>query len=1037
MVAIIAATVPVASIAQVAPDSEAKQAQVANAGDIVVTGSRIRLPNLKSLEPTVTIGQQYILERNTTNIADTINESPAFRASVAPTAAQNYFGSNVNFVNALGLGSNRTLTLVNGRRFVTSNVPAVANGGSQGAQVDLNVINPLLISSVDVVSIGGAPIYGSDAIAGTVNLILRDRVDDLTVSATTGATQYGDGFRYAISGLGGHSFADGRANITVAFSHDQQDGVLYNDRSFLAANVAAVTNPSAAQASALGRPAGITAANDGRINTAIGFNNSATDGFPGTILIANRTLPFLTSGGVITTANGNPAAARNYQFDSSGNLVPFNRGIAFPGTDASGGDGFRTSDYAQLMGNVKRDIANAFFHFDASDALKLFAETEYYHAESNVLTRQPTFNGSLFSGKGAALVFPSTSPFLTSQAKAQLASLGVRSFAVSRANSNLASLAPSSETNLYRIVLGARGDFEVGDRKFNYEITGNYGHNKIVDSGQDINVQRLVNGVNVTTNASGQIVCNSNVTAANSALPGFAPVADPACVPVNLLGSGVLSQAARDYVIQDVSTTTILTQKVFDANIGGSPFALFGNDVGFNLGYEHREEHASFMPDSFLQQGLGQRAAVKPLSGGYKINELFGEVLLPLVTEDNNIPFIHRFELFGRGRYVHNTVNGGFFAWSAGGTFAPIKDVSFRGNYTRSFRSPSILELYLPTSTSFATVPDLCSPANRNGGPAPAIRAANCAAFLAVFPNATPLDAASTTVSQLSGGNPRLENEVARSYTFGVVVQPRFIRGLSITADYLHINLSSPIASLTVAQIASACFDNADFDTANPANGNAFCSLIRRFPTGSAGTSANGGSIAGQVVNDPSNPGVTSGFVNGNRILFSGMQGSLNYTTELDGIGLPGRFDVSVDALYVRRRLVDITGVAPLRTDGTYGAYAAFGNNEPQGDPKFSGQMVLRYVGKMVGSATTINYVGRQRATRAVSSPDLFQFEHANAYATVNQSIWFDVQSRFRLTFSVTNLFNRIGQKYNDYYIPALLSDPLGRRFAASAQMKF
>ena len=505
--------------------------------EIVVTGSRIRLPNLDSLQPTVTVGQEYLENRGITNVADALNELPAFRGSVTPSGAQGSFGQGVNFVNGYGLGSNRTLTLVNGRRFVTSNVTTLFNQGSAGTQVDLNVINSLLTESVDFISIGGAPVYGSDAIAGTVLINLRDRFNGFRAQGTSGVTERGDGFHYSGAFLAGHDYFDGRANITIAYQHDHQDGILYNDRSFYRDNLGGATNPTTAQAAALGRNAasGITAVNDGRVNTSFGYNDSASDGFPGTIQIRNETIYYLTPGGLITAAAGNAGAAYNYQFDQSGNLVPYNTGIIFPSIYASGGDGFKFNDYSQITSDINRDIANVFAHFDVSDAFKLFFEGEYFHSRADELVQQPTFNSNLFGGTSGPLTFATTSPFLTAQARQQLTALGVTRFQVSRASGDLADLTGFSTTDLGRAVIGANGDFNLFSHAFHYEVSGNYGRTTIRDSGQDINAQNFINAVNVTTNAAGQIVCTA--TPALQAAPGGTPIADPNCVPLNLLAS--------------------------------------------------------------------------------------------------------------------------------------------------------------------------------------------------------------------------------------------------------------------------------------------------------------------------------------------------------------------------------------------------------------------------------------------------------------------------------------------------------------------
>lgn len=1000
-------------------------------GEITVTGSRVRLRNIEGTVPITVISNQYLTNRGLTNAADALNEIPGIRGSVTPNGAQGSFGQGVNFINGLGLGSNRTLTLINGRRSVSSNVTTIFNQGSAGTQVDVNVIPTLLVDHTEIISTVGATTYGSDAIAATVNFVLDSRLNGFRYNVTSGVSGRGDAFRYNAAVAGGFDFDDGRGNITFAYTRDHQEGLLYNSRGFLRENVGSADNPSTAQAATLGRPAGTTAANDGRINTAIGFNNSATDGIPGSILVRDRTLPLLTGGGLITGAFSNvngtgavAAAVQNYQFDRSGNLVPFNRGIRFVSVQqASGGDGFRFNDYSQITSDLKRNVFNGFAAYDFSDAFKVFVEATYFKSRGDELVQQPTFNSSLFGGLSGALTFTTASPFLTDQARAQLTALGVQRFQVSRASLDLADLTGFSTNKQYRAVAGARGDFKIGGRSFNYEVSSNVGRVDIRDTRQDINAQRFINAVNVTRNAAGQIVCTATPTV--QAAPGGTPIADASCVPLNLLGEGLSSPAARAYIISQNVTNSRLEQIVYNANVGGSPFSLFGNEQGFNLGYEHREERGSFTPSQFEQLGQGRAVAILPVAGKYNVDEVFGELIMPIVTAQNGLSFLNSLQLNASGRHVDNTVNGGFTAYAGGVSIAPIKDVTFRGNYTKSFRAPAITELFSPVANVFTTVPDLCSPANINAGAAPVNRARNCAAFLAAFPNATPLDAAQATVPGRNGGNIALQNEVAKSFTYGVVLQPRFVPGLSLTVDYVNIKISNPIASLTVAQIASACFDNATFNTADPANGNAFCSQIRRYAQGQGGTSANGGNRGGQVINDPANPGVGSGFVNGNRVKFEGIQSELVYNRPLSGLSLPGSIAMRANLFVSLKRINDITGVAPVRTDGTLG------------DPTFQGQFNIGYIHPDFGITSSFNYQGEQLFSRVSRGADIREIDKLKDFVTINPSIYVNASEKFRLTFSVTNLLNRVGEKYNGIIIPASYSDLVGRRFAVSINGNF
>lgn len=993
--------------------------QVSTSNVITVTGSRIRLPQIESRNPIFVVDEDYIEDRNITNVADALNELPAYRGSVTPAGAQGSFGQGVNFVNNLGLGSNRTLTLINGRRFVSSNVPSLFNNASQGVQVDLNVIPTILVDRIETIGVGGAPVYGSDAISGTTNVILKTRFDELVLTGTSGITEEGDNFRYNLSGAYGINFLDDRANITVAVSHDQEEGVLQTERQFFRDGIETQANVPA-----LGDPASAF-----RVNPNIPPNTSTSDGIPPSVRFRNISIPFIDRGGVIFGGPLNLARS----FDGNGNLIPFNSGVTFPGLGirALGGDGFKFVDFGQITSDLRRTVVNAYGTFDVTPNVTLFAEGTYFNSRADELVQQPTFNTPLFGGASGGPIFSANNPFLTAQARSVLSGAGVTQFQISRASLDLADVTGFGENEIYRGVVGVRGEFNGLGRVFNFEVSANRGEADITTVSQDINSQNFINAVNVTRNAAGQIVCTTAPTRTGGngfAAPGGTPIADPNCVPLNLFGEGVSSQAARDYVIAENESVAKLTQTVFNANIGSTLFDLYGaGPIGFNIGYEHREEEASFIPSEFQQQGLGRSVAIGPVDGKFNVDEVFGEILIPLIAPSNNF-FIHSAELSAQGRYVDNTVNGGFFAWSAGGRIAPIPDIEFRGNFTKSFRAPAVTELFNPLNNAFSAVVTPCRPQDINNGPNPTARAANCAAFLAAFPNANLDPAISATIPIQSGGNPNLDNEEADSYTFGVIIRPRFLPRFALTVDYINIDIAQPIVSLGVADIVSGCFDNDVFNAADPANGNDFCSRIQRTAAGTFGPdprNANNPPIdrGGFVINDPANPGVTTGFVNGVAIKFEGIQSTLSYSLPEDAFGIAGQFSVGGDMLYVRRRLNDPTGIAPSRSDGTIG------------DPEFSGQLRLRYNGDGFGASTFINYVGEQLFSRTTRGIEFREIDELDDYVTVNGSVFFDVEEALRVTLSVTNLFDRQGQEYFDTLTG--INDSLGRRYAVGARLRF
>lgn len=984
---------------------------------ILVTGSRIKLPNLKSLEPITSVGSQYLEDRNITNLADALNEIPGFRNSVTPNGGQAGFGQGVNFINSFGLGTQRNLTLLNGRRVVSSNVATVFGNAAPGTQVDLNILPTLLVDRTDRLSVGGAPVYGSDAIAGVTNVILKKNFTGLNVTGTLGISEQGDNFRYNLAGVYGFDFADGRGNLAVSASYEKVRGLLFNDRDFYRENIGTALNPSDVTAATF-RRLGQNATNDGRLNTSLGYNNNLNDGIPGNILVRDFTIPSLTRGGLVVNNGALRSLDYNVQFDTNGNLVPFDRGVLYggaitaPAARSSLGDGFSFNDFSQITSDLKRFSTFGQLNYELFDGINFFAEGMYFNGRGDELVQQPTFNSTLFGGASGSLLFRTDNPFLTDQARGALTAAGYANFRLSRANLDLADPTGFAETDLYRGVVGINGDFKIGSRDFNFEIAANYGRVNSTDFNEGLNQQNFVNAINVTRNGAGQIVCTA--TPLTNAAAGFTPIADPNCIPLNLFGEGVASQAALDYIIQDVTAKNTIQQGVVNLNVGGSPFDIFNNPVALNLGYERRVERADFNPDSFQRRGLGRAVAIAPTSGKYTLNEFFGELYVPLLTPNNDFVF-NRLDIFARGRYVDNSINGGFFSWAAGGIFAPIDDVQFRGNYTKSFRSPAITELFAPITNNFATVGDLCSPANIASGSVPLTRTRNCNAFLAVFPTATPLAAALATVPGRTGGNANLVNEVAKSYSFGIILQPSFIPNFSFSVDYIDIRIAKPITNLTAAQINVACFDNENFNAADPANGNAFCSRIRRDATG-------------QIPADAANPAVTSGFVNGERINFSGIQAVMDYSTKLDSIGVQGTLQIGGDLFYLRRRLVDTTGVAPARSDGVIG------------DPEFQGQLRIRYAAEDWGLTTNFNYTGEQlisRFNRAPAPNDTREFDEYNDFVTVDSSVYFKTADDFRLTFSVTNLTNRIGQKYFGYYIPGSINDQFGRSFRLSVSKKY
>ncbi|MGH6633324.1 MAG: TonB-dependent receptor plug domain-containing protein, partial [Sphingopyxis sp.] len=425
--------------------------------------------------------------RGLTNVADALNELPGFGTPASPAGAQNAFGAGANFVNLYGLGTQRTLTLLNGRRVVSANAASSFSGGNPGVQVDLNIITTQLVNRVESISVGGAPTYGSDAIAGTTNVIFKRDFEGLEVQLTNGITDRGDGRRYNVSAAFGHNFAGGRGNITLSGSIDRQDGVFAIDRPFFREAFAFAANPTEAQAATI---PGRTPANDGRVDPNIPFQLTAAatpDGIPNNVLLRNSRVALSNDNGVLfpstgaTTMSGSrlrgfgPSLTNYLQFAPGGNIVTYDPGIPF-GSTFSGGQGNFPAENQQITSDLDRRAFTALARYSITDDVDVFFEGIYYSAEARELGDSGNVNGGfLTTGESGMLTIRNDYPLLSQQARNTLAANGITSFRLSRNLDDLFRQATSSESEMIRGVAGLEGEFELGGRNFNWEATANFG----------------------------------------------------------------------------------------------------------------------------------------------------------------------------------------------------------------------------------------------------------------------------------------------------------------------------------------------------------------------------------------------------------------------------------------------------------------------------------------------------------------------------------------------------------------------------------
>ena len=818
------------SFAQQTSDDELDSVEVE---EIIVTGSRIKRAGVDTFYPAISVGSPELEDGAFTNIADALNQIPSFgNPDATPFGAQNAFSVGQNFVDFLGLGAQRTLTLVNGRRFVSSNTPSIF-GESGGLQVDFNVIPVALVERIETIGVGGAPIYGSDAIAGTINVILKDRYEGVQLSYRGGTSGEGDGSNQQISLVAGANFSDDRGNVTISMESFSQDGLLLNTRPRYTKNDPFYGSEEDDGFRRIYR--------DQRINL-------FTDG--GLIDPAAFTIPSL---GVGAMSDGN-----FWQFDTNSNLVPYTPGTDYPGSAffALGGSGPDFFDnVAQIQSPLDREVFTARMNYDLTDRVTFSADVLFANTWADELVNQGGFQTWVFGGTSGALEFPIDNPFLAPEAQTLLANLpgGEQTFFLHRFNNDIIDSSNEREQFLWHATAGLEGDFDIDDRNFVWSVYASHGESDGYTRSEGIIDGRFLNAIDVrrltaadlalvdadpnaaeqailgfsgTTSAGvGDIVCENVFQAALGNYPpeiegsgvvdGDLPYLQ-GCVPLNLFGEGVRSDAAREWVTADQMTQSAIEQDVFNINFGGDLFELPGGWMAFNVGYETRKEFAVFTPGSGTEVPITRSSPFAETGGNYETDEYYGEISIPVVGPDNNIPLVEMAELNGAVREIDNTLAGDATVWTAGLRYAPVRDISFRANYTESIRAPSLVELFAPRNQTFGFADDPCDFRFVGDGPVPATRQANCTQDIANYDPATfTSNIVNATAIGTTGGNPNLTNEFAESYTIGMSVEPRWVERLLFTVDYINIELTDAIQELELTQLMESCYDSSSFPNAS------------------------------------------------------------------------------------------------------------------------------------------------------------------------------------------------------------------------------
>lgn len=761
----------------------AQDTQTAPMQRVEITGSRIASPNAESPSPLQVLTSRDIAASGANNLQDLLLQNPTLGTPTYSRTNTAFLtsGAGVATVDLRNLGTSRTLVLVNGRRFV-SGVPG-------SAAVDLNAIPTDFIERVELLTGGASAAYGSDAVAGVVNIITKRKFDGLTIDAQGGESSKGDSEKRKLSITYGSSNDNGFLMGHIGFTRDGQ--VWSRNRE------ASAVDQSSKMVVDTGDPA------DAFVAVRPTYSSYAPQG------------RFTYKG-----ANGKSGS---YTYDANGNPIPFVSSVS----------GFNRSYYRSIAVPVDRFVLALNGERKLDEHNSAFIEGTYVSTRSgSVIEPFALSSADIFSNaqvpagtmvNGTLVKNPLVPQYLYDRIS-DTDGDGIPDYSFTRRMAEVGTRHNSVDRDTFRLATGVKGDFHAW-KDWNYEAYVSYGQTKEgqQSSGQ-VNVLNFRNALSAIPDANGKPVCAD----ANAVAQG--------CVPINIFGFNSISKEALAYVNAPGSLTTRTTQKLAGGHIDGEIFDLPAGPLGVAAGVEFRKEYSESIPDALTQAGLNAGNATPPTQGEFSVREAFVEAHVPILKD---LPFIKELSLPLAFRHGDYSSVGSTNSWNAGFEWTVVDDVKLRGTRSLSTRAPDINELYQAPSQDFPS--GLTDPCEGVTATSQGVYDARCRADPGVAANIAKNGQFTNTLADQQGvsgynrGNPNLHAEKGRSTTLGVVWAPRSIpmlKRFTFTADYFNIKIADAIVSTPRQFALTSCYSGT-----NPA----MCQFITRWPT------ANGASSAGAL----------------------------------------------------------------------------------------------------------------------------------------------------------------------------------------------
>ncbi|MDB6107316.1 MAG: hypothetical protein JWO52_7315 [Gammaproteobacteria bacterium] len=829
--------------------------------EIVVTGSRIaQSPNDISISPISSVTSVDIQQTGLVRAEDILNNLPQVVAEQSSGTSISSLG--IATVSLRGLGSQRTLVLIDGRRMQPGGSGGVTGPGGSANSADIDQIPASLIERADVLTGGASAVYGADAVAGVVNFVLNTHYQGVKIDANYSFDNHkNDSGQYLgylsaanqplpqgtvntaqtkdVSVLAGSNFADGKGNATTYFTYTNSLPAVGYQFDHAGCTLNAGATPT----------------------SAIFCGGSSTSG------TGRFNLPGLDAAGHAITITSNTVDA------VTGAYRKYNAAT----------DSYNYGALSYLSRPSERYTAGAFLHYDINDYASVYTETMYAR----------NFSTAQYGPSGAfaytAYTLQQDNPLLTAQevstlfTPANIASNHARfpnlplaanqlNMYVGRRNVEGGGRLDQYLSNSIRQVIGVKGAFADA---WTYDTYGQVGITSFQDiEGNFLGTPQISNALDVIPNPAGKAGVTGVATGApvcRSALPGGTA---PTCVPWNIYAPGGVTPAALAYMSVPATYASNSTEYIWDGSVTGDlgkygikiPTAKDG--LSINVGSEYREEKFKFDPDFIYANGLQAGGAPsKAIDGKLHVWEGFTEVRLPIM---NDMPFAYSLSMDAGYRYSNYTLGGVTNTYKFGVEYAPIQDVRFRGGYNRAVRAPNLNELFQPATVGSGGTADPC------WGTAPVLTAAQCArtgvnpttqyGFLEVNPAAQ--------INTQVGGNLKLHPEIADTYTFGVVVQPEIVPNLVASIDVFYIKIRDTITSLQSNTVINDCALTGDAT---------LCGLIHRGAAGDLWFNTNNF--------------VTATFVNIGKVSTRGLDFASHYHAD---IGQMGKLSTNFSGTYTK-----------------------------------------------------------------------------------------------------------------------------------------